>query len=59
MHRTGSSIWLVRRMEEGGACHLRADVDLPDLALMMLATRCRIGGCLVIGWDEVDLDRRR
>jgi hypothetical protein len=46
-------------MEEGGACHLRADVDLPDLALMMLATRCRIGGCLVIGWDEVDLDRRR
>jgi integrase len=24
--------------------------------LMMLATGCRIGECLAIGWDEVDLD---
>ncbi len=31
--------------------------DLPDLSLMMLATGCRIGECLAIGWDEVDLDR--
>lgn len=30
--------------------------DLPDLSLMMLATGCRIGECLAIGWDEVDLD---
>ncbi|MGH3673888.1 MAG: tyrosine-type recombinase/integrase, partial [Pseudonocardiaceae bacterium] len=29
--------------------------DLPDLSLMMLATGCRIGECLAIGWDEVDL----
>ncbi|MGH3937566.1 MAG: tyrosine-type recombinase/integrase [Pseudonocardiaceae bacterium] len=31
--------------------------DLPDLTLMMLATGCRIGECLAIGWDEIDLDR--
>ena len=31
--------------------------DLPDLTLMMLATGCRIGECLAIGWDEVDLDQ--
>jgi integrase len=31
--------------------------DLPDLSLMMLATGCRIGECLAIGWEEVDLDR--
>jgi integrase len=31
--------------------------DLPDLSLMMLATGCRIGECLAIGWDEVDLDQ--
>ena len=29
---------------------------LPDLSLMMLATGCRIGECLAIGWEEVDLD---
>lgn len=29
--------------------------DLPDLSLMMLATGCRIGECLAIGWSEVDL----
>jgi integrase len=27
-----------------------------DLSLMMLATGCRIGECLRIGWDEVNLD---
>lgn len=31
------------------------DWDLPDLSLMMLATGCRIGECLAIGWTEVDL----
>jgi integrase len=31
--------------------------DLPDLSLMMLATGCRIGECLAIGWKEVDLDQ--
>jgi integrase len=31
--------------------------DLPDLSLMMLATGCRIGECLAIGWQQVDLDR--
>lgn len=30
--------------------------DLPDLTRMMLATGCRIGECLAIGWEEVDLD---
>jgi integrase len=30
--------------------------DLPDLTLMMLATGCRIGECLAIGWNEIDLD---
>jgi integrase len=30
--------------------------DLPDLSLMMLATGCRIGECLAIGWDEIDLE---
>lgn len=32
------------------------DWDLPDLTVMMLATGCRIGECLAIGWTEVDLD---
>jgi integrase len=31
--------------------------DLPDLSLMMLATGCRIGECLAIGWNDIDLDR--
>jgi integrase len=31
--------------------------DLPDLTVMMLATGCRIGECLAIGWAEVDLDQ--
>ncbi len=30
--------------------------DLPDLSLMMLATGCRIGECLAIGWEEINLD---
>ena len=30
--------------------------DLPDLTRMMLATGRRIGECLAIGWEEVDLD---
>jgi integrase len=30
--------------------------DLPDLTLMMLATGCRVGECLAIGWSEIDLD---
>jgi integrase len=30
--------------------------DLPDLSLMMLATGCRIGECLAIGWDEINLE---
>ncbi|MBN9100934.1 MAG: site-specific integrase [Pseudonocardia sp.] len=30
--------------------------DLPDLTRMMLATGCRIGECLAIGWSEIDLD---
>jgi integrase len=30
--------------------------DLPDLTRMMLATGCRIGECLAIGWSDVDLD---
>ena len=29
--------------------------DLPDLTYMMLATGCRIGECLAIGWSDVDL----
>ena len=32
--------------------------DLPDLTRMMLATGCRIGECLAIGWTEVDLDAK-
>lgn len=32
------------------------DWDLPDLTRMMLATGCRIGECLAIGWSDVDLD---
>jgi integrase len=32
------------------------DWDLPDLTRMMLATGCRIGECLALGWSEVDLD---
>jgi integrase len=30
--------------------------DLVDLTLVMLATGCRIGECLAIGWSDVDLD---
>lgn len=30
--------------------------DLPDITKLMLATGCRIGECLAIGWSEVDLD---
>jgi integrase len=30
--------------------------DLPDLTRMMLATGCRVGETLAIGWSEVDLD---
>jgi len=30
--------------------------DIPDLTRMMLATGCRVGECLAIGWIEVDLD---
>lgn len=30
--------------------------DIPDLTRMMLATGCRIGECLAIGWSDVDLD---
>ncbi|GAA3218956.1 site-specific integrase [Pseudonocardia petroleophila] len=32
------------------------DWDLADLTRMMLATGCRIGECLAIGWADVDLD---
>lgn len=32
------------------------DWDLPDLTRMMLATGCRIGECLAIGWSDVDLE---
>ncbi len=32
--------------------------DLPDITRMMLATGCRIGECLAIGWSDVDLDDR-
>ena len=32
------------------------DWDLPDLTKMMLATGCRVGECLAIGWSEIDLD---
>lgn len=32
------------------------DWDLPDLTRMMLATGCRVGECLAIGWTEIDLD---
>ena len=32
------------------------DWDLADLTRMMLATGCRIGECLAIGWSDVDLD---
>ncbi|MGH8904179.1 MAG: hypothetical protein ACRDYA_21475 [Egibacteraceae bacterium] len=31
--------------------------DLPDLSLMMLATGYRIGECLAIGWDEINLEQ--
>jgi integrase len=31
------------------------DWDVPDLTRMMLATGCRIGECLALGWAEVDL----
>src|SRR6185312_13348928 len=30
--------------------------DLADLTRMMLATGCRIGECLALGWPDVDLD---
>jgi integrase len=30
--------------------------DLPDLSLMMLASGCRIGECLAIGWDAIGWD---
>jgi len=30
--------------------------DLPDLTRLMLATGCRIGEALAVGWSEVDLD---
>ena len=37
--------------------HHRARLwDLPDLTRIMLATGCRIGEALAIGWSEVDLD---
>jgi integrase len=39
-----------------GASKQARDWDLPDLSLMMLATGCRIGECLAIGWTEIDLD---
>lgn len=45
--------WLVA-LEASKAARLW---DLPDLSLMMLATGCRIGECLAIGWDEIDLER--
>jgi integrase len=32
------------------------DWDLPDLTRLMLATGCRVGECLAIGWTEVDLN---
>lgn len=32
--------------------------DLPDVTRMMLATACRIGECLAIGWSDVQLDDR-
>lgn len=31
--------------------------DSPDLSLMMLTTGCRIGECLAISWDEINLDQ--
>lgn len=30
--------------------------DLADLTRMMLATGCRIGECLALGWSDIDLD---
>lgn len=30
--------------------------EVPDLTRLMLATGCRIGECLALGWTEVDLD---
>lgn len=30
--------------------------DLPDLTRVMLATGCRVGECLALGWSEVDID---
>jgi integrase len=40
----------------GGSQRQGEEWDLPDLSLLMLATGCRIGECLAIGWDEVDLN---
>lgn len=42
---------------------LRADKqaaanDVPDIARMMLATACRIGELLAIGWPDVDFEQR-
>ncbi|HEY0575521.1 MAG TPA: site-specific integrase, partial [Pseudonocardia sp.] len=42
-------------LEAVGQSQKAKDWDLPDLSLMMLATGCRIGECLAIGWTEVDL----
>ena len=50
--RIGAGAVVGRRPGEREA----TDWDLPDLTLMMLATGCRIGECLAIGWSEVDLD---
>jgi integrase len=40
----------------GGSQRQGEEWDLPDLSLLLLATGCRIGECLAIGWDEVDLN---
>lgn len=39
-----------------GASQKARDWDLPDLTRMMLATGCRIGECLAIGWSDVDVE---
>jgi integrase len=31
--------------------------DLPGSSVLMLATGCRVGECLAIDWQEIDLDR--
>ena len=45
-------IWLKAVREN----ELASRWDLPDLTLMMLATGCRIGETLAIGWTEIDLE---